>query len=139
MSTEGFPTDAATLSRALNTDSVAAENRAYKESCEWSVPRVAGYLLSTVGQRITAYGVGLSDARPVKAWADGGEIRDENEDRLRLLFRVARSVALVYDEETARAFLRSSSPYLDDKAPVGVIAEGDDLTALAAMRDFLEG
>jgi uncharacterized protein (DUF2384 family) len=140
MSIEDFPAmDAATLNVAHNSDSVEAENRAYKESAKLPLQRVAGYLLGTVGQRITALGVGLSDARPVRAWAEGGEIREENEGRLRLLYRVARTVALIYDEETARAFLRSSSPYLEDRAPVVVIAEGDEPAALAALREFLEG
>ncbi len=120
-------------------DSVAAEHRAYKESTALSVPQIAGYLLETLGQKVTALGVGLRDARPVRAWQEGREIREENEVRLRLLYRVAKTVASIYDEETARAFLRSSSPYLGDEAPVFAIAAGDEKSALEALRAFLEG
>jgi hypothetical protein len=91
-----------------------------------------------LGQRITAVGVGLSDARPVRTWAEGGAIREDNETRLRLLYRVARSVQIAYDEETARAFLRSTSPYLGDRAPLQIVAEADATRALEATRAFLE-
>jgi hypothetical protein len=120
-------------------DSMLAEQQAYKESAVMSVPEVAGWLLNTVGQRITAVGVGVSDARPVRGWAEGKTIREENEDRLRLLYRVARTIALVYGDRTTRSFLRSSSPYLDDTAPVVAIAKGDERSALEALRAFLEG
>ena len=127
------------LEEAHIEDSMLAEQRAYKESAVMSVPEVAGWLLETVGQRITAVGVGLSDARPVRGWVEGGRIREENDERLRLLYRVARTITLVYGERTARSFLRSSSPYLNDTAPVMAIAEGDERSVLAALRAFLEG
>ena len=127
------------LEEAHIEDSMQAEQRAYKESAVMEVPDVAGWLLNTVGQRITAVGVGLSDARPVRGWIEGKTIRDENEERLRLLYRVARTIALVYGDRTARSFLRSSSPYLNDTAPVVAIANGDERSALEALRAFLEG
>lgn len=120
-------------------DALEAEARAYKESMLYSVVQQAGYLLRALGQRVTAVGVGLSDARPVRAWQEGGDIREENERRLRLLFRLARTVALVYDDETARAFLRSSSPYLGDRSPLEVVAAGDETSAVEALRAFMEG
>lgn len=120
-------------------ESVEAEQRAYKESAVMAVPALAATLLETIGQRLTAVGVGLSDARPVRGWADGNKIREENEERLRLLYRVARTVTLMYDEQTARAFLRSSSPYLNDTAPILAIAENNERGALEALRAFLEG
>jgi len=119
-------------------DSGAAETRAYKESVVLSVPKAAGYVLDVVGQRICAVALGLRDVRPVRAWQEGGEIREENEARLRLLYRVAKTVASIYDDATARAFLRSSSPYLSDSAPVFAIAEGRDEDVIAAMRTFLD-
>jgi uncharacterized protein (DUF2384 family) len=124
--------------RPLADDILEAQERAYKESVHKPVAQIAAQLLEMLGQRITAVGVGLSDARPVRAWAAGGVIRDDNAERLRLLYRVTRSVQLVYDEETARAFLRSSSPYLGDRAPVEVIAEGDAPRSIDAVRAFLE-
>ncbi|HUF32567.1 MAG TPA: antitoxin Xre/MbcA/ParS toxin-binding domain-containing protein [Acidimicrobiales bacterium] len=117
---------------------IEAQERAYKESVQRSAVQIAAQLLEMVGQRIAAVGVGLSDARPIRAWAAGGEIRSDNEEGLRLLYRVARSIQLVYDEETARAFLRSSSPFLGDRSPLEVVAEGDARAVLEAVRAFLE-
>lgn len=127
------------LEEARMEDSIEAEQRAYKAAATMDVPQLAGWLLETIGQRLTAAGLGLRDARPVREWQQGGRIKEDNEERLRLLFRVVRTITLVYDEQTARAFLRSASPYLNDSAPVLAIANGDERGALAALRAFLEG
>ena len=129
----------AVLDGARIEDSIDAEQRAYKESAVLKVPEIAGWLLETVGQRITTVAVGLRDARPVREWQQGGKIKEENEERLRLLYRVARTITAVHDEQTARAFLRSASPYLNDSAPVLAIANNDERAVLEALRAFLEG
>ena len=115
------------------------EERAYKEAGRLPVTKIASYVLDMLGQKISAVALGLSDARPIKAWIEGGDIREENDARLRLLYRIARTVATLYDEATARAFLRSSSPYLDDRAPIILVSEGAEGQVLEAMRSFLEG
>jgi uncharacterized protein (DUF2384 family) len=121
------------LDRAVEADQVA-----YKESVRLSSAALTEYLLDKVGQRITTVGVGLSDARQVRKWAAGSPIRPSNEERLQLLYRIARTVELVYDQETARAFLRSRSPYLGNKSPLQAIAEMDEQGALEAVRYLLE-
>lgn len=131
--------DGGVIDRVRLADSGEAESRAYKESAYLSVPKLAGYVLDVVGQRIAAVALGLRDVRPIRAWQSGGEIRGENEARLRLLYRVAKTVASIYDESTARAFLRSSSPYLSDSSPVLAIAAGNEPEVIEAMRSFLDG
>lgn len=120
-------------------DTKKAEASAYTEALRLSVPKIAGYVLDSVGQKIAAVAVGLRDARPIRAWQDGGEIREDNEARLRLLYRVTRTIATIYDDSTARAFLRSSSPYLDDSSPVLAIAADREPEVLEALRTFLDG
>ena len=115
-----------------------AEDLAYRESVKYTPDALTEYLLDKVGQRITAVGVGLKDARQLRQWAEGGKIRPTHESRLRLLYRVARAVEMVYDQETARAFLRSTSPYLGDAAPVEAVAAENAEGALEAVRYFLE-
>jgi hypothetical protein len=127
------------LEEARMEDSIEAEERAYKEAAMMDVPQLAGWLLETLGQKITAVGVGLRDARPVREWRNGGRIKEDNEERLRLLYRVARTITLLYDPQTARAFLRSASPYLNDNGPVLAIAALDERAVLEALRAFLEG
>lgn len=117
---------------------VDAGERAYRESIKLTSAVLTEYLLDKVGQRITTVGVGLSDARQVRKWADGGQIRPTNEERLQLLYRIARTVELVYDQETARAFLRSSSPQLGDRSPLLAIADLDEVGALEAVRYLVE-
>jgi len=131
--------NAEVVESAAMEDAMEAENRAYKESAQLPVSKIAGYVLDVVGQRISAVAVGLSDARPIRLWQEGKEIRDENDGRLRLLYRVAKTVASIYDESTARAFLRASSPYLSDSSPAQAIAANRDVEVLEALRSFLEG
>lgn len=112
--------------------------KAYKESVQLSTQELSAHALHTFGQRVTAVGTGQKDARPVRKWAEGGDIRAENEDRLRLLYRIGRSVQLMYDEETARAFLRSSNPHLGDRSPLEAIVELESAPVLSALRAFLK-
>lgn len=127
------------LDAARLHDTLTAERLAYKEALEVPVAKIAGYVLETVGQKISAVALGLSDARAVRDWQEGKPIREENEFRLRVLYRVAKTIVSIYDEATARAWLRSSSPYLGDAAPAMVIAAGEDARVVEAMRSFLEG
>ena len=117
---------------------VEAGERAYKESVKFPASALTEYLLDKLGQRRTTVGVGLSDARQVRKWAEGAPIRSSNEERLQLLYRVARTVELVYDQETARAFLRSTSPYLGDRSPLQAIADLDEQGAIEAVRYLVE-
>lgn len=117
---------------------IDAEERFYKEAIELPVSQMVAWLLDGVGQRIAATGVGLADARPLRGWREGGPIRDENADRVRLLYRVARTISEVYDDRTARAFLRSSSPYLDDRSPLAAVADGEEEEVVRALRAFME-
>lgn len=126
------------VERLQRVDVITADERAYKESVNQPIKVIAAQSLQILGQKITAVGVGLSDARPIRAWASGGEVREDNATRLRLLFRVARAIQLVYDEQTARAFLRSSSPYLGDRSPLELIAEDNEPAVIEATRAFLE-
>jgi hypothetical protein len=126
------------LEKMQRVDVLEADERGWKESAKHPLKAIAGQTLEMLGQRIATVGLGLKDARPIRAWAAGEPVRGNNEARLRLLFRVARTIQLVYDEETARAFLRSSSPYLGDRSPLLAIAGDDEAGVLQAMRAFLE-
>lgn len=116
---------------------------AYRASVREPPVPIARWCLDNLGQRITAVGLGLTDASLVRRYARGdGKPSSEREARLRLLYRVARMVADAYDPQTARAFLRGSNPLLDDQSPLAVIADMpvEDAGALvvAAARALLE-
>lgn len=119
------------------------EFRAYSASVEAELKPMVDFLAARLGVRMIAVGVGLSDGRPVRSWQDQtAKPRPGTLDKLRLLYRVAYIVDHYYDGDTARAFLRSASPMLGNRAPLEVIAD-DELpeaqpAALGAVRAFLE-
>ncbi len=126
-------------------DIANAVEQARKDGIVSPVAQQAERLLATIGPRLTTVGVGMADARPVKAWAAGqSEPRDPAVlDKLRLLYTVTEAILLVYERPTvATGFLRSANPQLDDESPLRVIAGGADTSeaaVLGALRAFLEG
>ncbi len=126
-------------------DVTGAWETAHKESVTTPSQAKARYLLKTVGPRIAAASLGLSDARRLKRWAkDGDEPRElVVAQRLDALFWIVRAIDAVYSVAVAARFLRSSNPQLADDAPLVVLAgaaDGDDIRrALTATRAFLEG
>lgn len=105
--------------------------------------QLAAYLLECLGPRYASVGLGLSDARQLKAWRDGiGAPRAEVvADRLRLLTQVTRAIDRSYSPDTAAAFLRASNPDLDDRSPLLVIAKTsspESPDVMRAVRAFLE-
>ena len=122
-----------------------AQERAYKVSLTSSVTEQSQFLLESIGPRITAAAIGLADARPLQAWSKGQASPKEGavEDRLRILFRLTYAISAVYGANTAAAFLRSSSPALDDEAPLVLLREYPPAESegplLATARAFLEG
>jgi hypothetical protein len=118
---------------------------AYKDSLVLSACEQTAYLLDTVGARFTTAAVGLHDARTVRRWRDE-QIEPREHDvagRLRVLYRLTRSVADVYSPAVATAFLRSANPQLEDTSPLMLLRDGDpddvQKPLLAAARAFLEG
>jgi hypothetical protein len=98
-------------------------DEAYRASVTSSIPQIAEDLQTTLGQRLTAYAVGVRDPKAVGKYARAAiEPREETAQRLRDLFRIVR----LLDEErpeTIRAWLIGSNPLLADKAPIEVLHE----------------
>ncbi len=121
------------------------EATAYRESVKSDLAELSGWLLKHIGQRVTAVGLGLADASMLHRYKMGeiSSLRQDREDRLRLLYRVARMVAAAFDDETARAFLISSNPQLGDKSPITVLSDEKPAKAgpeiLGAARALIEG
>lgn len=119
---------------------------AHHESVKLSAAEKASYLLATVGPRISAAALGLSDARQIKRWATSEEIEPREHlvaQRLDALYWIVRAVSTVYSPAVAARFARSSNPQLDDAAPLVVLADSVDTAditrVIAATRAFLEG
>jgi uncharacterized protein (DUF2384 family) len=120
-----------------------AEAIAYRASVCDSPAQMARWCLDNLGQRVTTAGLGLTDSSLVRRYArHQGKPSGDREARLRLLYRVGRMLADVYNVQTARAFLRSSNPLLGDHAPLTVIAaepaEVAGAEVLTAIRELLQ-
>lgn len=110
----------------------------------------AQYLLRTIGPRYATVGLGLADARQLKAWAAGENHPREHAvaERLQLLAQVVHAITALYPPKgdgaanVAAAFLRGANPDLEDHAPLLVIANSSSPATqgdvLRALRAFLE-
>jgi len=119
---------------------------AHKASVTEPASEKAAYLLRTVGPRIAAAALDLSDARQLKRWAASDDLEPREHDvaaRLDALYWIVRAIVGCYSAAVAARFLRSANPQLDDQAPLLVLrsaAEADALRrVLVATRAFLEG
>jgi hypothetical protein len=102
-----------------------------REATTLSVPTIAGYLHSHLGQKITAYLAGIDTTKTVRMWISGAVMpRDLPKARLRYAYQAARMIVEAYDDETAKAWFFGSNTLLDDEAPSYVLRHGttpDDL------------
>lgn len=103
----------------------------------------AEFVMEAIGARMVTAAVGLRDARAVRAWARGGDIKQAAaEQRLQELFQVVWAISERYSPAVAAAFVRGTNPYLADRAPLVVLAdeppEKGGPAILVAARHLLE-
>lgn len=132
------------MTRTAHPTAADAVHEAHEFATRSTFGELAEYLLDTLGPRYATVGLGLADARQVKAWRDFGTTPREGAvaDRLILLTQVTRAISRAYSSDTAAAFLRSANPDLEDRSPLLVIADDEPLLAqtdvMRAVRAFLE-
>lgn len=109
---------------------VAAEERlrqAHEQRVRASTAVVAAYVQALLGQKWTAYLAGISDPKAVGKWARGvRKPQPESERKLRDAYQIALLIAMVDDEETARAWFAGMNPLLGHRAPAWAIANLPD-------------
>src|SRR5690348_8408110 len=94
------------------------------------------WCLDNLGQRITTVGIGQLDAQPVTQWVTSESVPMEAVAPISVLYGAAKRVTDVYGDQTARAFLRSSNPYVGDRSLLEFTASaGVDIEAARAMVD----
>jgi hypothetical protein len=91
-----------------------------------SIELIAGRLQDMLGQRITAYAVGIKDPRAIGAYATGRKPQDKTEKRLRELFEITQVLLARETPETVRAWLLGSHPLLEDQAPIELLHADDN-------------
>jgi hypothetical protein len=113
---------------------------AYRRSISTSLGTIAQDLQHLLTPRITAYIVGVRDAKTISRWANGDvtQVRDANVERkLRITYEISRML-LDYDEsDIVKAWFVSMNPCLADRTPAEVIRQGQEREALDAARSFV--
>lgn len=116
-----------------------ATRDAHKEAITRPLQEIAAELQEALGQRLVAYAAGVRSPKLVGRWATGtvDKPRDETEARVRLLYRVKRTLGECYDDRTIRAFLVSANPDMRDQTPIDAIRDGHGIDAVRAAQAFL--
>jgi hypothetical protein len=125
---------------SLNTD---LRGGLEHEATTLDISKIAAYLQTHLGQKITAYLAGLDNAKTVGLWISGNVApRDLPKTRLRYAYQAARLLTEAYDDETAKAWFFGSNTLLDDEAPAYVLRHGttpDDLRlVIPTARNFVQ-
>jgi hypothetical protein len=98
-------------------------DEAYRASVASPIAQIAEQLQATLGQRLTAYAVGVRDPKAIGKYARAAiEPREDTAQRMRDLFRITR---ILGEErpEIVRAWMIGSNPLLDDRAPIELLHE----------------
>lgn len=99
-------------------------DRAYREATRLPLPKMAEKLQETLGQRITAYAIGIKDPRQIGKYARGETTpSDVTMDRLRRLYQVTQILSTRETAETIRAWMIGANPLLEDRAPLELLHE----------------
>lgn len=98
-----------------------------------SLKESAAYLQQTLGDRVTAYLAGLSDASTLAA-----SLREDASakvaERLSEAYAVVREIADTYDARTAQSWLFGTNSFLDDAAPIEVLRAADTAEVFSSVR-----
>jgi hypothetical protein len=94
-----------------------------REASTLPIGEVAAFLQDRLGQRMTAFLGGLTDAKQIGRYArdDGPAPRAPVAQRLRHGYKVVRIITEVYDTDTAKAWLFGTNTRLDDHAPIELL------------------
>jgi hypothetical protein len=113
--------------------------RAYRESFQEEPAVMAQVLQETLGQKLTAYAVGVRDPRAIGLYARGREPREDTLRRLRELFRITRLLVAHESSATVRAWMIGSNPLLNSYAPIELLHADEAQPVLNAAEAFLTG
>lgn len=114
--------------------------RAHRKAINEPLATIASVLQEVLSRRVTAYTVGVKDAKTVGRWASGEitEIRNpEVEQRLRDTYAIVQLLLNVDAPQTIKAWFVGLNPELGDRVPSEVIREGDAREAMLAARAFV--
>lgn len=100
---------------------------------------VAQSLQETLGQKLTAFAVGIKDPKAIGKYATGRRPRADTEARLRDLYRVTRLLLSEETPSTVRAWMIGANPQLNDEAPIAALHERRTAPVMRAAEAFVLG
>src|SRR4051794_16356339 len=101
---------------------MTTRQRAHREAVRASVAAIAERLQELLGQRLTAYAVGIKEPRAIGRYARAEQDpRPETEQRLRHLYEITQVLLARETPETVRAWMLGSHPLLEDQAPIELL------------------
>lgn len=116
---------------------------AYREATSTKFPELVRELSEVIGKKLTAYVGGVKDVRALDRWTEGSVAYGDAEDRLRLAYRVVRTLGKHEHPHVVQAWLTGLNPELNDRAPLRLLREGNlekvGPQILGAARAFLAG
>jgi hypothetical protein len=120
----------------------ATEAQTHVQAIRMPVPELIGELRRILGAKLVAYIGSVGETRAVREWAEGTRTpKGDATERLRLAFRVAKTIADSDGPETAQAWFQGLNPLLGDVSPARLIRTGDleidGRRVIAAERYFL--
>lgn len=113
---------------------------AYKEAYRLEIREIAAVLQETLGQRLTAYAIGIKDPKAIGRYARGEQAPQSNQERnIRELFRLTRLLLEHETPATVRAWMIGLNPELGERPPADVLHEMDHQSVLRAAEAFVAG
>jgi hypothetical protein len=100
------------------------DERESRRPQEERIDRLAQWLEMTLGTRVTAFAVGVSQG-DICRFAHGEQPSEESEHRLRNLYEAIWKVASSDGPGTANEWLVEPSPELGGRAPVDLVRAGE--------------
>lgn len=111
---------------------------AHELATKQDIHTISRLLQETLGQRLTAYCVGIGQPKQVGRWGSGQNPRDDTESRLRDLYQVVHTLHTTESDATIRAWFLGSNPQLNDEAPADRLHEQDAKAVIRAARAFVD-
>lgn len=116
---------------------------AHRQSTLLPFSKLVKELAAIIGKKLTAYIASVKDARAVDRWIAGAEPYKGVEERLRLAYRIAKTISDYESPRVVQAWLTGLNPELDDRVPIRLLREGDieivGPEVLGAVRAFVAG
>jgi hypothetical protein len=100
---------------------------AFEDATRLSPADLVTALRVALGVRLVAVIAGVKETRAVHQWADGiREMRDpEVLDRLRVAYRVVRTLEVHDSPQTVQAWMQGLNPILGEQSPARLLRDGD--------------